>query len=249
MIASETVEIPTAAQFVAGAIRKQIVLEELRDGDYLPPEPALIERYGVSRPTLREAMRILQSESLISIRRGSRGGARVNAPNIEPVARQAGQLLQHQRTTLGDVFRARMVIEPPAAGLLAERPSRATVQALRDALATEAAAMEDPVAFGNASAHFHELVVELAGNNTLALFSGIIAEIVDLHTTAVLLAANSGVRARDAVIAHRSHEKLLQHVTEGDAEAARAHWLAHMEATAESMLRGQSSKKLVDLYG
>src|SRR5262245_53240086 len=133
MPAADHVVMPTAAQLVAEAIRRQIVTGELADGESLPPEATLIEQYGVSRPTFREALRILQSESLISIRRGSRGGARVNAPTIDPIARQAGYVLQYQDTSLGDVYRARLILEPPAAGLLAQA-SRSTKKALRAAL-------------------------------------------------------------------------------------------------------------------
>ena len=65
--------VPKTAELVAGHLRAQIVRGELRDGDALPPEMELVERYGISRPTLREAFRVLESEALISVRRGARG--------------------------------------------------------------------------------------------------------------------------------------------------------------------------------
>ena len=68
------------ADMVAGRIRQMIARGELTDGEWLPTEPELMERFGVSRPTLREAFRLLESDSLVTIRRVPPGGARVTVP-------------------------------------------------------------------------------------------------------------------------------------------------------------------------
>jgi GntR family transcriptional repressor for pyruvate dehydrogenase complex len=65
---------PKTGELIATHLRRQIVRGELLPGETLPAESQLMEQYGVSRPTLREAFRILESETLISVRRGSRGG-------------------------------------------------------------------------------------------------------------------------------------------------------------------------------
>jgi len=238
---------PTAAQLVADEVRRSIVVGELQEGEALPPEPELVQRHGVSRPTLREALRILQSEELITIRRGSRGGARVNAPRIDAVARQAGYLLQHQQTSLRDVHDARLVIEPPAAGLLAEQGSAEALDDLRATLAAEAAAGADAGSFARTSAQFHQRVIELAGNHTLSLFVGVLTEIIAAQTESVVRQADHVALERDSGSAHRSHERLVELVEAGDADAARAHWRAHLEAIGGVMLRGQGSRRVVDL--
>jgi DNA-binding FadR family transcriptional regulator len=237
---------PTAAQLVADAIRRQIVTGELADGESLPPEATLIEQYGVSRPTFREALRILQSESLISIRRGSRGGARVNAPTIEPIARQAGYLLQHQETTLADIYRARLILEPPAAGLVAGG-NRAVKKALREALDAEEAAAGDPAAFARASAAFHEAVIQLAGNNTLTLFAGILHGIIEGHSAVVYRDDRDAAERTERSGA--AHRELVELVDAGDAEGAEAHWRAHMEDLGARMTRNNALKRRVDLFG
>src|SRR5262249_2171707 len=94
-----------------------------------------MEMFGVSRPTLREAFRILEAESLISIRRGARGGARVVSPDIAVAARYVGLLLQMSGTTIADVYEARMVTEPAAARLLAARRSQHDLGALNPCVA------------------------------------------------------------------------------------------------------------------
>lgn len=246
MATSDRVEIPTAAHVVASAIRRQIVTGDLQDGESLPPEALLIDKYGVSRPTFREAMRILQSEGLISTRRGSRGGARVNAPSIEPIARQAGYLLQHQETTLGDVYEARAILEPPAARALA-KATKATQKSLRAALDAEVAAKEDPATFARASAAFHEEVIRLAGNNTLGVFAGILHEIITDHSESVYRdEADIEGRARRS---GEAHTKLVELVEAGDQEAAEAHWRQHLDEIGELMRKSKALARRIDLFG
>ena len=87
--------VPKTAELVAAYIRRRIVRGELQRDDALPPESALMEQFSVSRPTLREAFRILESEGLITIRRGARGGARVQVPTTEVAAGYVGLVLQY----------------------------------------------------------------------------------------------------------------------------------------------------------
>src|SRR3546814_16660333 len=75
--------VPKTAELVADRIRRRIISGELDEGASLPPEGQLLEQFGVSRPTLREAIRILEAERLITVTRGSRSGARVSAPRVE----------------------------------------------------------------------------------------------------------------------------------------------------------------------
>src|SRR3954466_1448701 len=114
-----TVRSPKTAELVAGTLRRMVVDGQLKDGDFLPNEAELMAHFGVSRPTLREAIRVLEAERLVEVRRGSRTGARICVPGPEVVARPAGLLLELSGATLGDVMTARVTIEPPAARLLA----------------------------------------------------------------------------------------------------------------------------------
>src|SRR6266542_5242241 len=89
MVISSEIRAPKTAELVAAQLRRRIVKGELREGDALPPETVLMEQFGISRPTLREAFRVLEAESLITIRRGSRGGARIRTPSEEVAAHHA----------------------------------------------------------------------------------------------------------------------------------------------------------------
>src|ERR1700722_2647023 len=122
-----TVRVPKAAELVAAHVRRQIVTRQLHEGDALPSETALMAEFNIARPTLREAFRILESEGLITVRRGARGGARVQEPSTDVAARYAGFVLQHRGVTLDDVLDARLIVEAPAARMLAGRRDRVSL--------------------------------------------------------------------------------------------------------------------------
>src|SRR5947208_4773308 len=128
---NERVRVPKTAELVAQVIRSQIVRAELTEGDALPPESELTGRFGISRPTLREALRILESESLITLSRGSRTGAIVHAPTREVADRHTGLLLQAKGVNLADVYEARVAIYASAARDLAEYGTHEHSKAMR----------------------------------------------------------------------------------------------------------------------
>ncbi len=104
---------------IADELRRLIISGELDEGDSLGHEPDLIERFGVSRPSLREALRILEAEGLISVIRGVLGGVVVHRPDQRQTARTAALVLQARNVSLADVFDARTIIEPAAVRLVA----------------------------------------------------------------------------------------------------------------------------------
>src|SRR5260370_5725120 len=103
-------------EMIASYLRSRIVRGELAEGDSLPSQGELMHQFDVSRPTLREAFRILETESLIVIRRGSRA-ARISAPRVEVAARYVGPLMQNSCTTLARVYESRSLIQPAAPAL------------------------------------------------------------------------------------------------------------------------------------
>src|SRR5215207_5826071 len=91
---ARVVRVPKAGEMVANQLRRTILSGGLKEGDSLPLEKELLAHFGVSRPTLREAFRMLEAEGLISISRGSRTGATVHQPNIHVAARYMGFVLE-----------------------------------------------------------------------------------------------------------------------------------------------------------
>jgi GntR family transcriptional repressor for pyruvate dehydrogenase complex len=247
-------------EMIASYLRAKIVRGELAEGDNLPSELELMRQFDVSRPTLREAFRILETESLLVIRRGARG-ARVTAPQVDVAARYVGLLMQTSGTTLADVYEARSLIEPEAAALLAQRRTAsdlADLAACIDELEAKIPSGQDPSeeepaavgAWIQGAQRFHDLLMLRAGNKTLAIQSLVLREVVDSH---YLLAARQPAAAASMVGSFRkvvkSYRKLLALVTAGDAEGARQHWQTHMAEAARSLLPDQlKSATVLDMF-
>ena len=229
---SERMKVPKAAVVVAAGLRRRIVLGDLPEGAALPNETELMSQYEVSRPTLREALRILETESLISVKRGAGGGARVAHPDPSVAARHAATVLRIQGTTLSDVFTARSIIEPAAVDLLVARARQDpdVVEPLRGLHRESTALRHDAQRYALVAARFHEQVIELAGNRTLTLIGLILLDIVESHNQATFAAIDHG----DEIVDHAQddHATLIEMLEQGD-DGASSFWRQHMRgATA-----------------
>ena len=172
---------PKAASIAAATVRRRIVSGELRANDALPPESELMRQFGISRPTLREALRILESEGLISVRRGARGGARVQAPSPEVAVDYVGLLLEFDRTSIADVLNTQAILEVGAVRELCENAPKLAIQRLEELLKTEQAALGSAERFNDAASRFHTELVELPGSQTLTLMGHMLSRIIMRH--------------------------------------------------------------------
>ncbi|QII07352.1 FadR family transcriptional regulator [Rhodococcoides fascians A25f] len=243
------VRTPKTAELVAAKLRRMIVDGQLVDGDHLPHEAELMEHFSVSRPTLREAVRILEAERLVEVRRGSRTGARVCVPGPEVVARPASLLLELSGATVGDVLVARESLEPAAAGILATEGTEAAFDELERFVDEDIPAALAADEFGSAAARFHLRMVQLSGNATLALMAGMLHEIFDRHTTTVTReSTRTDVAAAQAnyKLFVRSQRRLIKLLRARDSDGATAHWKKHM-VVARSMLEGHLDVKVRDI--
>jgi GntR family transcriptional repressor for pyruvate dehydrogenase complex len=251
---------PKTAELIAINLRRQIVRGDLKPGETLPPEAHLMEQFGVSRPTLREAFRILETETLIEVRRGAHGGAQVLEPNPMVAARHVGLLLQLQGTTVEDVYEARMVTEPVCARMLAQVRTEEDLDDLRAVLADLKAvvggwiqATPDLSRWSGVTYRFHELILQRCGNNTLAVQGAVLADIVNTHLQQII--ALGMTRTHDEQKARfqktiRSYTRLIKLIEDHDGEGAEKHWRRHMEVAATYIFMfGDRDKPLVDLFG
>jgi DNA-binding FadR family transcriptional regulator len=241
------IRIPKTAELVADVIRRMITSGELTEGDTLQPEAQIIQEFAVSRPTVREAFRILESEKLISVSRGSRGGARVHVPKVEQVARYAGFVLQSRKATYRNVYQARIIIEPPAARMVAEGRSKDAPAILRQVI-EEQRQKHEADDFGRAVARFHSRLIELTGNEALILVFSMLDGIVASYQAEVSRSQRQVAPAsrRSAQAGLRSQEKLVEFIEAGDGAGAEAHWRAHMENTARVWLDAGPADSVVD---
>jgi GntR family transcriptional repressor for pyruvate dehydrogenase complex len=235
-------------QQIADELRRLIIAGELDEGDSLGHEPDLIERFGVSRPSLREALRILETEGLISVLRGVQGGVVVHRPDHRLTARTAALVLQTRNVSLADVFQARTIIEPSAVRLVASsRGRRGSAKALRALIAQQEEVIDDPDAFGHANARFHRELVGMAGNQTLTIVAEMLNEVVERAVTAVSKSDDTGAALATRRRGVRSQERLAALVEAGDAEEAEEHWRTHMGVVGRVLL-GQKATTVVDLF-
>jgi DNA-binding FadR family transcriptional regulator len=252
-IESTPLHVPKIAELVAADLRKRIARGDFSEGDELPPGTILMQRYGVSRPTLREALRVLESENLITVRRGAQGGAEVRLPSATVAARYAGLLLQLRGATLDDVSNVRSIVEPALAGMVAARPKRVVVPPLKEALAQEAATMSDTIAFGKASIAFHHTVAELSGNTTLRAVIDLLDSVIAVHLES---RQREESRRKGAVVSspkeikasHRSHVRLVELVEAGDVTGAEEHWRTHDHTVGAWLNPPGRTQRVVDLF-
>ena len=255
-IVGRQVRAPKTAELIAGQLRSQIVRGILKEGDALPSEMGLMQQFGVSRPTLREAFRILESESLILVRRGSRGGVQVMAPDVSVAARYVGLLLQMSNTTLADLYETRTVIEPAAVGLLAQRRTKQDLKELSECVN----ALEDLVSKGAAGANldqwseaayrFHDEIVARCGNQSLGILAGVLHEVVAGHMNAAVT-RSADVKKINSQFSRtiESFRELIDLVDRKEAEEAEKFWRAHMEQAARKVLWGTlANESVVDLF-
>jgi len=232
---------------VASQLRRQIVLGELKEGDQLPSESVLMEEFGVSRPTLREAFRILEAEGAITVRRGVRGGARVQVPDIDVAARHAGLLLQYRGTLLSDVYEVRTVLEPAAARMAAKRRTSADLARLQDAVDRQRDSVEDPGASFAADAEFHRLIVELSGNETLQVLAGMVSNIIREGDRSYAESHDWQTEQELAKIAVRAHARLVELIRKRSGDEAEDFWKKHLAESAKIVLGDRASATVVEL--
>jgi len=244
---SERARLREKPQLVADELRELIVSGELSEGDSLGREPDLVERFGVSRPSLREALRILEAEGLITVVRGVLGGVVVHEPDERMTARTAALVLKARNVSLVDVFEARALLEPVAARVVASaRARRSAANELEALIGPQLLTIDDPDAFGKANALFHERLVSLAGNQTLSIVAEMLNEIVARAVAEVSRADGGADTAATRRRGIRSQERLIALIRAGDGTGAEEHWRAHMSVVGRVML-GQKATTVIDL--
>jgi DNA-binding FadR family transcriptional regulator len=216
---------------VADVLRRRILSGQLADGDLLPKQEQLLDEFGVSKPSIREALRILETEGLITVRRGNIGGATVHVPRPAAAAYMLGLVMQSESVTLADLGDALRYIEPVCAALCAAREDRMdTVVPVLQALQDEAeSVLDDERALLDVGRRFHEALVSQCGNHTIILVAGTLETLWSAHERSwagtVQVDALPDAQYRRA--GHRAHERIITLIERGAvdevAKAVRQH--------------------------
>lgn len=217
-----------AAEGVARDIVDDIVTQGLSGGNGLPPEAAMLTQYGVSRETLREGLRLLEVQGLISIRRGPGGGPIVGAVDPANLGRTSTLYYHLAGATYSELFDAWILSECLIAELAAGNPDRAAV---REALApyreAHERAEETLDEFVASHGQFHSVVASLARNRVLQLSLMVVGQIVTHH-----VAVNVDPRTARDTIEH-DHAEIAKAIIAGRPRRARQCMDAHIRAITD----------------
>jgi GntR family transcriptional repressor for pyruvate dehydrogenase complex len=247
-VTNDEVQVPKAAELIASQLRRQIVMGERAEGELFPPELTLMAELGVSRPTLRQALRILENEHLVRIHRGRNGGTRVSRPSTDAAGRYLNNLLVYKGGTADDVNAARLLLEPAAVADIAGRLTDDEVAGLRE-LVTHSRADLDPVARRALNDDFHVRLVELTGNRSLALYARLLTGLMDIPQSRrrAQHAAAPDANDDDALEPLDAHSRVIDLIEAGASQEAARHWRAHLEAEHARLATSSDTTALLDM--
>src|SRR4051794_26551899 len=228
---------------VAAALRKRIVSGAIVDGGMLPKQEDLMAEFGISLPPMREALRILETEGLITVRRGNTGGAVVHRPQAGQAAYMPRLVLQSRDVPISDVLSALRRLEPVCAAACAAREDRAdtVLPRLRATLDEARAAIDDGAEYTRLARQFHADLVASCGNETMILVIGALESLWSAHVDELgwskdNLGSFGDVEVRRA--SAKEHELLYKQIVDGNERGAEKAVRDHFSEEAHSYDKG-----------
>jgi GntR family transcriptional regulator, transcriptional repressor for pyruvate dehydrogenase complex len=214
-----------ASEQVALEIRRYLEAKGLEPGDRIGTEQELATEFGVSRPTLREGLRLLASSHLIRVGRGRAGGIFVARTPGEGMSRNVSEsistMLATESVSLGELLDARMFLEVPLAGLAAANATEETAAALQAAIDDAADHQPGTPPFNEADKRFHQILAAAAGNELLLAFTGWILEVLQPQ---LIIDISGRVDGAEILRQHRDIQRAVRRRQSAGAERAmRAH--------------------------
>jgi DNA-binding FadR family transcriptional regulator len=222
--------VPKASDILANDLRERILHDEFPEGTALPPERELVEQTRMSRTTVREALRILEVQGLVSIRSGRAGGAFVHRPGGQSVADSVGLVIRGQQIRFAALMETREAIEPSCAELAARYRSEddlSRIDQANVALGGENAPLSD---FLQANIDWHMAVAVATHNELLSGFMQAISRAIYTATDNQSF-VDAEVR-RSTALAHRSITKAIR---DRDPASAARRMRSHVHAYAEAI--------------
>jgi DNA-binding FadR family transcriptional regulator len=216
-------------QAIVDQVEEMILNGDLRPGDQLPSERDLAAAFGVARPTVREATKVLESRGLLEVRRGS--GVFVTSAIDLALLDSLDLLVRYNQCTPEMIYEVRWVIEVAMAGLAAERATETDLTALQSAVDDMAANLEDVPGYNKADLAFHRAVAESTHNQMFATLADFllrgIASVIELVTK------TRGNTSRGL----REHQRVYAAIAARDPHAAREAMQNHLIGSQEELYR------------
>jgi DNA-binding FadR family transcriptional regulator len=217
---------PKQYEQVAAELRARVVEGTLQPGTRLPNEEVLAREFGVSRATLREALRSLAAQSLIRTAKGARGGSYVTLPSPDGVAgfvhSSLALMASADDVTLDELLEVRELLEVPAARLAATRRTEEELERLREAIPDDPLKLEIDQQFVF-NQGFHHVVLGGCGNTLLSIAAQPIFRVLQRNL------ARSKLGARFHRALNDQHRTIAAAIEAGDADTAGGEMYAHLE--------------------
>jgi DNA-binding FadR family transcriptional regulator len=210
-------------QQVARLLLDRIAEDDLHPGSSFGTEAELAVQYDVSRPTLRESLRILESQGVLSLRPGPKGGIIVGKPSIDTLAQALSVFLRLNDVPLIEIVRARMAIEPALVRDAARNGSEEQFQLMEQSIERlEAATDDDGTVLYRENREFHNLIAKAASNPVLEVFW------LTIRTLASGEGENIKFTARNRAAIAKSHREILAACRKRDPDSAQALMSDHL---------------------
>jgi GntR family transcriptional regulator, transcriptional repressor for pyruvate dehydrogenase complex len=216
----------------ADAIKALIVSGELKPGDTLPPERELATMLGISRPSLREAIRVLSALNVVEPRHG--GGTYVTSLDPRQLAQPINFLLQVDRMAFRYLLEVRQVLEVGAARLAAPRITDEQLAVLRELTEQAEHVIGRPEQFLRFDFEIHTAIIEATGN---PIYISLYQSIADLSIESRKRTARSPATRRNA---HAGHLAIVEALTSRDSDAAAAAMHEHLNVIQQALEREES---------
>jgi DNA-binding FadR family transcriptional regulator len=215
-----------AYEQVADQLRDLIVSGRLARGERLPNETVLAREFGVSRATVREALRLLTAQSLIRTAKGAGGGTYVTMPTVDHVSEFLNSALNllaaAEHVTLDELLEAREALEVPAARMAALRRTDDAVQDLRSAIPPDPGQLGPNEQF-EYNADFHTSIIAASGNGFLMMAAQPLFSILQTQL------ARSSLGARFHKGINDQHRAIVAAIDAGDGRRAESEMRLHLE--------------------
>jgi len=217
-------------QQVANRLREDILTGRLADGQRLPKEAELRTEFGVGRPVMREAIRVLEAEGLLKVIRGNQGGAIVQAPRPGHTAYALAMIMKARGARTQDLGTALRELEPICAGLCARRPDRmeTVLPTLRRIQQDALRHIDDPEAVTSALRAFHEALVAGCGNEVLGIVVGALESLWSAHVQSSQRDVKPTRSREQLERSIEEHAHILERIEAGDDVGAQAAVHAHV---------------------
>jgi DNA-binding FadR family transcriptional regulator len=232
---------------IARTLRHRILTNEL-DGAFLGNEQQLAARFGASRPSIREALRLLEGEGLVQVHVGVKGGVFAREPDTRLTTRAVSLVLGARNTEISDVIEARAHLEPLTAWGIVTLEERTSVTAtLRALTRDQLGALADDAKFHMLNESYRQELARAAGNTTLTVLLETLNAIIGESEVARQTSPLRLPRARRREV--RAQGRLVDLLERGDASAAEALWRGHLLSLAHAADTGPAAQRHCDDAG